>query len=168
MGVAAVQARQSDHVQQFEHPGAAIGPPPYTEGHVAADREVREERPFLGHVADATMLARDEDAAAVVDHLGAQHDFAAVEPLETRDDAQQRRLAAPRRAQDPREAARRNGEVHPVEDAQLAERFAGAPDGELSHLAIVADGSGRTAPAATGVPAAAAREGSRSNHRPST
>ena len=89
-----MQAREPDHVEQLEDPGAPARPSAQTEGHVAADREVREQRSLLGDVPDAPMFARHEDAAAV-DHLVAEHHFAVVEAFEPGDDAQQCGLAAP-------------------------------------------------------------------------
>ena len=173
VGIAPVQSRQSDHLEQLEDPLAPVGAAPQPEGDVATDGEVREQRALLGHIADATVLARDEHVAAVVDQVLAELDLAAIEALEAGDDAQQRRLAAARRAQNAGETAGLDGQVHAVEDLEVSERLAHASDGELLHRPIVAAGSTSGAvPVKTvggpAAPAAAVRAGSRSNQRPST
>ena len=131
---------------------------------------MREERALLGHVADAAMLARHEDVATVVDHLGPELHLAAVEALEAGHDPQQRRLAAARDSEDAGEAARRDGQVDAVEHRVVAERLAGAANDELLHRPIVTAGSTSAVAMTAGgpAPAVAVRAGSRSNQRPST
>ncbi len=141
MGVAPSQPGQPDHASSSMTLLAALRPAAQSEGDVAADREVREERALLGHVADAAVLARHEDVTPVVDHLGPELHLTAVEALEAGDDPQQRRLAAARDTEDAREAAGRDGQVDTVEHCVVAERLAGAADDELLHRPIVTAGS---------------------------
>ncbi len=70
------------------------------EGHVVAHRHVLEGRVVLEHEADAPLLGRHPRDVAV-----AQPDRPLVGRLETRDDPQERRLAAARRTQERRQLA---------------------------------------------------------------
>ena len=81
------------------------------EADVLAGAEVREQRAFLGDVADRALVGGDVHARGVGDGLAVDRDRAGVELDEADDRAQQRRLAAPGRAEDRRQRARGNLEV---------------------------------------------------------
>jgi hypothetical protein len=89
------------------------------EGDVLPHREVREKGVVLEDHAEVALRRRQ-----ALDRLGTDPDRAAIGGLETGDDAQQRRLAAPRRSQEGQHLAARHGERDAVEDGLVAELLA--------------------------------------------
>ena len=79
---------------------------PEPEADVLRDVAVREERVVLEHEADPALVGGDPGEGAAV-----ELDRAAVETLEPCDRSQQRRLAAPARAEDRDDRAGRHHEI---------------------------------------------------------
>ncbi len=101
MGIAALEAGEPDHLEQVADPltSCCAGKP---ESDVRLHCEVGKQATLLGDIADPALLGADVRALAV-DELPGDPDGAAVGSLEAGEQAQQRRLAAARRAQDRRE-----------------------------------------------------------------
>ena len=93
------------------------------EGHVVEHRHVPEQRVVLEHEADLAL------AHVLVGRvLAVEQDAAVGRVLEAGDDAQQRRLAAARRAEQRDELAGRELEADIVERDEVAERLADVAD----------------------------------------
>ncbi len=109
---AAREVRDPDHLEHLPDDLAAapLGPR-QPEADVAGHVEVREQRAFLGHVADPALLRRHV-ATAVVQRPAGKADLAALGALEAGDDAEQRRLAAPGEAEHGGQRARGDLQVH--------------------------------------------------------
>ena len=133
VGVAPAVPGQPHQLEELVDPAAAIRAPGQAEGHVAPDAEMREQRALLGDVPDAAPLARHEATAGVVDQVLADEDLSVVGPFEAGHDPQQRRLAAPRGAEDRRERPGRNGQVHAAQDRLRPECLGHAGDAEVLH-----------------------------------
>ena len=131
VGVAALQARQPDHLEQLADPlpSCRAGQP---EGDVRLHREVRKQAALLGDVADPAPLGMDVRALAV-DDLARDPDRAAVGSLEAGEQAQQRRLAAAGRSEDRRQRPRRHLQVEAGEHGVRAEALAQAADLNAAH-----------------------------------
>ena len=110
--VAPPVSREAHELEQLVDPFLAVRASAEAERHVAADAEVREQGPLLGYVADAPVLAGDETVVGVVDDLLPQPDLPPVGPLEPGHNPQERRLAAPRCAEDRGERTVRDSQVH--------------------------------------------------------
>ena len=116
--IALVEPGQADQLEQFvDRRPLRSGEP---EGDVAAHGQVREQGALLRDVADAAVL-RGDRAPAVIDHLLADPQAAAVEPLEPGDQPQQRGLAAARGAEDGGDGPLWDGQLDAGEDHCLAE-----------------------------------------------
>ena len=74
---------------------------------------MREERPFLRHVADLPALGRYIPRAGPVDDPVTDRDRAGVSPLEASQQPEQGGLAAARRPEDGGERSARHVEVQP-------------------------------------------------------
>ena len=98
-------ARQAHELEQLVHPPPAGGGVRLADaqavGDVVADRQVREERERLEHHAEVAPVG-----GLIGDVVLVQEDPAARGLLQARDQPQQRRLAAARRAQKADEACR--------------------------------------------------------------
>ena len=133
MGIPAPIARQPHELEQLVHPASALGAPGKAECDVAAHVEVREQCAFLGDVADTASLARHESPRGIVDDVVTDPHRSVIRPLKARHDAQQRRLAATRRAQNGREGAGRHGEVDATQHRLGPERLGDAREGQPLH-----------------------------------
>ena len=128
----ALEAGQADHLDQLGD-ALALGrhaPEPAAaqpEADVRGDREVREQRAFLRDVADAAPLRRRVLPRAVDDAAG-EGDRAPVGPLETGDQAEERRLAAAGRAEDRRQRAGLDGRARRRSGRRLSPRDFSRPD----------------------------------------
>ena len=100
-------------------------------GHVVEHAHVRVERVVLEHHRDVPVLRLQ-----VVDHAIAYGDLPGGDLLEARDHPQQRRLAAPRRADDDDELAVGHGEVDAVDHGIRPVVLAHAGERDARHLAI--------------------------------
>jgi hypothetical protein len=109
------------------------------EGEVLAHRHVRIERVVLEHHRDVALLRRH-----VVDAALADADLARADLLEAGDHPQQRRLAAPRRADQHRERAVGDVDVDAVQDGGLSEALLDRLDRDACHGGVKA---ARAAPA---------------------
>jgi hypothetical protein len=98
------------------------------EGEVLAHRHVRIERVVLEHHRDVALFRRN-----VVDAALADADLARADLLEARDHAQQRRLAASRRADQHGERAVGDVDVDAVQDGGLAEALLDRLDRDACH-----------------------------------
>jgi hypothetical protein len=101
------------------------------EAHVLAHRHVRVERVALEHHRDVAVLRLE-----VVDHASVDHDLAAADVLQAREHAQQRRLAAARRADQHHELAVGDVEAQALDDLDLAEGFLDVAKGNGSHFCV--------------------------------
>jgi hypothetical protein len=109
-----LQARQSPHLERQRH--------------VLRHRHVRIERVALEHHRDVAVLrCEGVDGRAVDPHL------ALVGVVQAREDPQQRRLAAARRADQRQELAVADLEVDAVEHARGAEALPDAGEGDRRH-----------------------------------
>jgi hypothetical protein len=144
-------ARQADQLEQFGHARlglrfrrAAIHQPI---GHVVGHRQVGEQRVALEHDAVVALGRRQaRDVARVLPHLaGALH-------LEAGDDAQQRRLAAARGAEEADELAAGDAQVDVLQRRESAEGLA-----DVAQFEVAGVGVGRSSRPAGAVGAAAAR-----------
>jgi hypothetical protein len=111
----------------------------HAEGHVVAHLHVRVERVVLEDHGDVALLRRH-----VVHDLAADLDLAAADLLEPRDHAQQRRLAAPRGADQHRELAVGDVDVDAADHVGAAEVFMDVEDVDGGHLFSLDDHVGRT------------------------
>ena len=134
VGEAAGQgARQLDEVEQLGHPGpgAAALAARQAERDVAGDVEVGEQRPLLGDVAEVA-LARGHGPAVTGDAPAGDPHGAAGGVEEAGHRAEQRRLAAPGRAEDGGDALV-DAQVDGVEHHLGAERDREPADVERAH-----------------------------------
>ena len=93
--------------------------PRQAEADVGADRQVREQAPLLGDVADPALFRRDVGVASATTRPPIA--IAPDRALEPGEQPQQRRLADPGGPQQGRERARRNCQVDPGQDDVIAE-----------------------------------------------
>jgi hypothetical protein len=108
-GVAAVEPDELERlIDPWPLPAFGAGE---AEADVLAGRQMREQRAFLGDVADLALVGCDVHAIAVCDRLPVESDGSGVELDEADDRPQQRCLAAARGAEDRRQRSRRNLEV---------------------------------------------------------
>ena len=98
------------------------------EGDVLADREMREQRIALEHDADVAPVR-----GQLRHVLPAHHDAARIAMRETRDDAQQRGLAAARWPQQRHEFAGTDGEVETIHDGLRAVALDDAGELQSAH-----------------------------------
>jgi hypothetical protein len=132
VGVAVGDPVELHQLQQLHHLGAdlvlrgarRLGPHPQAEGHVLEDAHVAEQRVMLEHEADLALAHVDMGRVLAVEQHGA-----AVGHLEPGDDAQQRRLARPRRSEQRDQLAGADVEVEVVADDRLAEALV-----QVAHL----------------------------------
>ena len=101
------------------------------EGEVLAHRHVRIERVVLEHHGDVAFLRRH-----VVDALGADTDLAAADLFQAGDHAQERRLAAARRANERRYLTARK--IHRNAEQRLETAITRVDVGQLQHQAASA------------------------------
>ena len=114
-GTAVHQRADAEQVHRLVQRDAALGggDAALAVVEVAAHVEVREQRRLLDHVADRALVGRHEDGAGrvVLPGLAVQRDPSG-RPLQSGQRAQQRRLAAARRAEQRAHALRRQGQRH--------------------------------------------------------
>jgi hypothetical protein len=130
MGVAAGELAEARELHELGHPDPPA-PAGEAKADVGGDGEVGKERPLLGHVPDAPALGGEMEPT-VVDDAAADGDDAAIRPLETGQEAQQGRLAAPRRSQDGGQGAFGDVEIEAPQHRLGAERLVQAGDVQAS------------------------------------
>jgi hypothetical protein len=118
--LAVLEAGQADQLEHRARPARALGLPEAAlleaVGDVVAHAQVREERVGLEHRVDVALVGgQPGDVVPADPHL------AFVGPLEARDQAQRRRLPAPRRPEEREELARPDLEVDAVDGRDVAE-----------------------------------------------
>jgi hypothetical protein len=120
MGVTASQPGEPDTLEQLGDLRLPPLPCPKPKPDVALHREMREEAPLLGDVADPATLGADVVMVIVENHATDRH-HPPVGPLEAGEDAQQGRLATAGGPEHRREGAVRNGEIDAAEDGVISE-----------------------------------------------
>src|SRR5450756_362167 len=118
----------SRHLDALAHFLAALAGELHREGHVVEHGHVRVERVVLEHHGDVALLRRH-----LVDHAPADLDLAARYLLQAGDHAQQRGLAAARRADQHAELSVLDPDIHAVHDAGGAEGLEYAFQGYCRH-----------------------------------
>jgi hypothetical protein len=131
--IAAAVPGQAHQLEELVDLAPAIRTPGKTEGHIAANAQVREERALLGHVADPPPFAGHEMTPRIVDEVIPDPDLPAVGPLEAGHNPQQRGLPTARGPENGRERTGRNGELHPAQDRLGPERLGHAGDAKVLH-----------------------------------
>ncbi len=86
------------------------------ESDIAPHRHMREQRTFLGHIANTTFFTGHKAVAGIIDHLSSESHFPGIGPLEPGNDPQQGGLAAARRTQDGRERLLSHGQIDAAQD----------------------------------------------------
>jgi hypothetical protein len=123
---------QADEVEQRLGLRAPLGPRGAADGErvgdVLADGEMREERERLEHHAEVALVGRHAGYVGAPDE-----DLPCRRRLEPRDQAQQRGLAAARRAEQADEAPARDVQRHAVDGGDAAEALGDAAKGKVVH-----------------------------------
>ena len=106
--------------------------PAQAEADIVGDAEMRKQSAILRHEADAAPMRRNR-MLRIGQQLAVEHDAPAVGRLEAGDQAQKRRLAGARRADDRGAADRRDAQVDAVQRRHRAVALAQAGDLEKAH-----------------------------------
>src|SRR5208282_2448153 len=105
-------AKQLDHLVEGDFSfGSLALAARRAEDEVAADREMRKQARLLEHIAERTSKGRQERAVPVLPDVAADDAQAVGKPLQPCDAAQDRGLAAARRAEQGGHALRRRGKA---------------------------------------------------------
>ncbi len=125
---------EPDEVERFSRPGSTLSlPARKAEGDVLGDRQVGKQRTFLGDVADLSLVGWYVQAVCGGNHASVDRDRPAVGCDEADDQAQQRGLAASRRAEDRGEGPLRDDEVDLVQHVPSPVRLRDRRATQLSH-----------------------------------
>ena len=100
------------------------------EADVPRDRKMREQSPFLRHIADPALFRRDRGQDPAI-----QRDLPCIRLLEPGDQAQQRRLPAAGCAEQGKNRAAGNGEVDAAQDRRAVKLLLQPRDRQVGHRA---------------------------------